>query len=213
MNNLKMNLYSVLTSVGLKDTAQGVLVSELKASIPALVELEASAKKVQAVSKTYDTLEDSLKAETEQLRADIQQLEASIVDVDITNAKAIDNIMKINAQKVIKQDRISAVQSALMSVIAKGKAEKMDALADGYKAIKKVSAECTELVQTTKPVVNALNKKAIVEAMSVIDNENAHNFSEIVLTAQELKVEQNSHKGQLLYHPYNTTYMRNNLAE
>jgi chromosome segregation ATPase len=213
MNNLKMNLYSVLTTVGLKDTAKGVLVNEFKNNLPALSELDTAVNKLQAVSKTYKTLEDSLQGEIQQLRADIDELEQSIFEIDVTKPKAIDDIMKVNAQIAMKHDRISAIMSALNALTAKGKAEKLDALADGYTAIKKVSAECTELVQTTKPVLNALNMSAIKEALMIIDAENADNFSEIVLAAQQIGVEQDRHNGQLLYHPYNTTFMSYKIAE
>lgn len=213
MNNLKMNLYSVLTTVGLKDTAQTVLVNEFKNNLPALSELDEAVSKLQAVNKTYATLEDSLQAEVNQLRADIAELEQLILEVDVTKPKAIDEIMKVNAQKAMKQDRISAIMSALNALTAKGKAEKLDALVDGYTAIKKVSNECHALVETTKPVLNAINMIAIINALAVIDSENGDNFSEIVKTAQEIGAEQDRHKGQLLYHPYNTTYMSRKVAE
>jgi chromosome segregation ATPase len=213
MDKLKLNLYSVLTTVGFKETAQDVLVSEFKKNIPSLQELETATENLKAVKSTYKALEGSQRAELEKLQADIQQLEQSVFEVDVTKPRAVEEMIKINSQIAMKKDRISAVQAVIVALGAKGKAEQLDVLAEGFKAIKKVATEAGMLEQTIKPVINAMNKTAIVNALAEIDAEIEDRIRVFSDTATALGVSQQIHNGVHLYHPYFSTYMAVRVAE
>jgi chromosome segregation ATPase len=207
MNKAKLSLYSVLATVGLKETAQDVLVAEFKKHLPSLADLETASEKLRTVKATYETLKDNLTSEIESLQAEIAELEQSVYGVDVTKAKAVDEIMKINAEIAVKKDRISAVQSALMTLEAKEKAEIMDTLAEGFIATKKVFNEANMLVENVKPVVNAMNKTAIVNGLTEIDDEITSIVKEFNRIAFNLGVSKQQHKGVLLYTAHDSAYM------
>ncbi|TCP30212.1 hypothetical protein EV207_10635 [Scopulibacillus darangshiensis] len=207
MNKTKLQFITLLAKVGLEDKAEKSLVAEMKKLIPTLPEMEANTAKLRASKKQYQELSNQMTEEKKQLEKDIVGLRQSINRLNIASNVVV-QVLQINKQIEGKQERIKALDSTQMALSMRGKAEQMDILADCFNTYRmKVAVECGQVVETAKPMVNALNKEAIKKAISTIDAEISGQVRLYNSTAQSLGVSKIKHNNVHLYIPNDSPFM------
>lgn len=206
MNKTKMNFISLLSRVGLEKKATDSLVVEMRKQLPTLDEMQDNTARLKEVIGQYDVLSNQMTTEKQELESEIAELRMEINKLDIEST-IVDTVMEINDHIDAKQARIKALESAQIALGQKNKLEQKDILADCFKNHRKALGESNQLVQTSKPMINDMNRESIKKALLVLDREVEEHAKVYTSTAQSIGAEKSKYEGIDLYCANNSAYM------
>ncbi|MGE6609996.1 hypothetical protein ACQKFG_05660 [Peribacillus sp. NPDC076916] len=194
MNKLQLNFVSGLALLGLEAKAQDVLTKEFKAQLTTFDKAQEAVDKVEETVEAFNTLSANMSAQSRMLEAEITELSMGINKLNVSS-DIVSQVMEINKQIEAKQETIKAVASAQLSLGGKAKADTMDALAEGYKAVNALSADIYSMIETVTPVISGSNKAQIVKALKTVENELNGFVYALESVAHSLNVANQTHKG------------------
>lgn len=212
MNKTKLGFVTLLTRVGLEEKASEALVTEMKKQLPTLKEMSKNTAKLKEVQAQYQELSNQMIADKAQLEEEIVELRQSINKLNIAS-NIVAQVMEINKQIADKEEMIKALAGAQMALGQKSKADQLDILAECYTASRKINSECSELIATTQPMVNGLNKETIKKAVSAIGSEvtNQNIFYNNVTKGLNLAEIHPRHNGVSIYLPNDNPFIYSNI--
>lgn len=174
MNKTKMNLLSGLAMLGLEEKAQEVIVKDLKGQLTKLDTAQEAIDKLEETVEAYSTLSANLTTQKQMVEAEVEELKQSINELDVSAPDFVQQMLEINKQIEVKEETIKAVATGSLTLGQKAKADTMDALAVGYKAVRDSNYETSLLIDDVGQVVNKTNKAQIVQAVKSIVGELNH---------------------------------------
>jgi|GEM_PF-3659470 len=171
MNKTKATFIAGLAVLGFESKAQEVLVNDIKAQLTTLEKAQDAVDNVEEISEKYATLSANMMAQKQMMLQAITELNEDIEKLDSTAPDFVEKIMATNVEIEATEAKIKAVEKANLALGGKAKAETLDALAEGYKELRELSAELTGLIDEVAQIVNKANKAQIFTALRSVVNE------------------------------------------